>query len=87
MSEEIQKPRKTMMETAAGAVNFKRILIVGLLALLAMIVALSFTLSYAPPQETKGIEFTLAYFKDLALMMAGGLISSLSGHQENKPDA
>lgn len=69
--------------TATKAVRFERIVVVGLLAILALIVILSFVLPLVAP-ESKGGEFVLAFFKDMALIMVGALANSLSKHKNDE---
>lgn len=76
------------MQSAAEAMSFERLLVAGFLALLTLIVALSFVMSYfqtAQVPENKSMDFALAFFKDLAFMVTGGLIGSLKSHTEKKP--
>jgi hypothetical protein len=63
--------------SATKAVRFDRIVVVGLLVILALIVSLSFALPLVAPAESKTVEFTLAFFKDIALILVGALANSV----------
>jgi hypothetical protein len=62
---------------ATKAVRFDRIVIVGLLAVLALIVVLSFVLPLTVPSDSKAAEFVLSFFKDVALILVGALSNSV----------
>jgi hypothetical protein len=69
--------------SATKAVRFDRIVIVGLLVILALIIILSFALPLVSP-ESEGGKFVLGFFKDTALILVGALSNSV--RQKNESD-
>jgi len=68
-------------ESIAGAVSFDRLLITGLLVVLAAILVLSGTISLYYGSDVKdAITFVLKFYKDMGLMIGGGLIGALASH-------
>jgi hypothetical protein len=69
-------PISEAFSSATKAVRFDRIVITGLLIILAMIVVLSFVMPLLAP-DSKGVDFVLGFFKDMALIMVGALANSV----------
>lgn len=78
-----------MVQDAAGAVSFSRVLLIGLLTVLGVVVVFSFVLAYYQPDGVKNSEVVLSYFKDIAMMIVTALASGLTSHarkdEEKKP--
>ena len=76
----------SMTEKAAGAVSFDRLLVTGLLVALVLILLLSAALAWRGQREEA--QLVLAFYKDLALILAGALANSVRhGKNERKDDA
>ncbi len=78
------KPQPSgFLDFTKDTLSFGKIVVYGLLFSLVLIVALSFVLSVFPKINEKMAEFSLSFYKDIALILVGALANSVS-HKENK---
>ena len=73
-------------DSATKAVRFDRIVVIGLLIILAMILVFAFVLPLVTPDGSKAAEFVLAFFKDTALILVGALANSVRHKSGDEPE-